>query len=103
MQPAGSGAHAAKSASMAAPISHVEQLERRLLRRGVGALEADRSSCADCGRTPLTGEHVHVYAGVLQRIVCELCRPRRREAPLASELVRHCEHGHTVRLTARAA
>jgi hypothetical protein len=103
MQPAGSGAHAAKSASMAAPISHVEQLERRLLRRGVGALEADRSSCADCGRTPLTGEHVHVYAGVLQRIVCELCRPRRGEAPLASELVRHGEHGHTVRLTARAA
>jgi hypothetical protein len=27
----------------------------------------------------------------------------RREAPVASEIVRHCEHGHTVRLTARAA
>jgi hypothetical protein len=86
----------------AATISHVEQLERVLLRRGVGALEADRSRCSDCGRTPLTGEHVHLYAGA-ERIVCELCRPRRRESPLASELVRHCEHGHTVRLTARAA
>ena len=31
-----------------------------LLRRGVGALEADRSRCADCGRTPLIGEHVHL-------------------------------------------
>jgi hypothetical protein len=88
---------------MSTATTHVEHLERVLLRRGVGALEADRSSCADCGRTPLTGEHVHLYAGREQRIVCELCRPRRREAPLASELVRHCEHGHTVRLMARAA
>jgi len=88
---------------MSAPASHVEQLERVLLKRSLGALEADRSSCADCGRTPLTGEHVHLYEGSLQRVVCELCRPRRREAPSASVLVRHCEHGHTVRLTARAA
>jgi hypothetical protein len=27
----------------------------------------------------------------------------RSEAPVASEIVRHCEHGHAVRLTARAA
>jgi len=83
--------------------SHVEQLERILLRRGLGVLEADRSSCDDCGRTPLVGEQIHVYGESRQRIVCELCRPRRRETPLASELVRHFEHGHTVRLTARAA
>jgi hypothetical protein len=98
---------------MAWLVTDIEQLERFLLRRGVGALEADRHSCADCGRTPLTGEHVHLYgspAGLAgsrrttqqQRIVCELCRPARREAPVASELVRHCEHGHTVRLTAHA-
>ena len=36
-------------------------------------------------------------------IVCELCRQLRRDAPLATEIVRHCEHGHTVRLTVRAA
>jgi hypothetical protein len=88
--------------AMAATITHVEQLERVLLRRGVSALEADRNRCADCGRTPLTGEHVHHYAGGTQPIVCELCRPRRRESPLASELVRH-ERSSTVRLTARAA
>jgi len=81
---------------------HVEQLERLLLRRGLGELEADRSRCADCGRTPLTGELVHLYGGRQHRIVCELCRTTRREAPIASELVRHCEHGHAVRLTARA-
>ena len=88
---------------MAAPVTDVEQLERHLLRRGVGALQADRERCSDCGRTPLTGEQIHVYAERQQLIVCELCRPRRREAPLISETVRHCEHGQTVRLMARAA
>ena len=87
---------------MPSPVSHVEQLERVLLRRGVGALEAGRDRCADCGRTPLTGEHVHLYDGHQQTLVCELCRPHRREAPVASELVRHCEHGHAVRLTRAA-
>jgi hypothetical protein len=97
---------------MASSVAHVEPFERLLLRRGVGALEADRHRCADCGRTPLTGEQVHIYDVRKHRIdgkhpidgiVCELCRPLRREAPIASELVRHCEHGHAVRLTARAA
>ncbi len=82
---------------------HEQQFERFLLRRGVGALEADRERCADCGRTPLTGEHVHLYDGRGGGVVCELCRALRREPPVASEIVRHCEHGHTVRLTARAA
>ncbi len=83
--------------------THVQLLERILLRRGLGALEAARDCCVDCGRTPLTGEQIHVYAGGEQRIVCELCRPSRRESPLASEIVRHFERGHAVRLTARAA
>jgi hypothetical protein len=80
----------------------VEHLERLLLRRGVGALAADRHHCKDCGRTPLVGERVHLYERS-SGIVCELCRPLRREHPAASELVRHSEHGHTVRLAARAA
>lgn len=88
---------------MATAVTDVEQLERFLLRRGVGALEADRHRCSDCGRTPLTGEQVHLYDERRSGIVCELCRSLRREAPVASEIVRHCEHGHTVRLTARAA
>jgi len=83
--------------------SHIELLERLLLRRGVGALEAARDRCADCGRTPLTGELVHLYGGRQSRFVCELCRPGRGDPPVASELVRHCEHGHAVRLTARVA
>jgi len=87
---------------MAEPITHIQQFERSLLRRSVGALAADRHRCADCGRTPLIGEHVHLYERD-RGIVCELCRPLRREHPAATELVRHSEHGHTVRLAARAA
>jgi hypothetical protein len=84
--------------------SITEKLEALLLRRSVGALEAGRTPCDDCGRTPLTGEEVHVFHGRRRtRIVCELCRPARRDAPMQSEVVRHTEHGQTVRLTPRAA
>jgi len=89
---------------MPSPVAHhVEQLERFLLRRGVGALEADRNHCADCGRTPLIGEHVHLYDGRRRGVVCELCRQLRHDLPVATEIVRHSEHGHAVRLTAHAA
>ena len=88
---------------MPVSLPQLDGLERVLLRRGVGALEADRSRCVDCGRTPLTGEHVHLYESArATEVVCELCRQLRREPPVASEIVRHCEHGQTVRLTARA-
>lgn len=74
-------------------------LERELLRKGVGALEAGRHRCDQCGRTPLVGERLHVYeraAGEL--VVCELCRLLRRDQPHATHQMRHCEHGLTVRL-----
>lgn len=79
----------------------IAELEAHLLRKSVGKLVAGRPHCADCGRTPLVGERVHRYErGAL---VCELCRPLRRQEPVSAEVVRHSEHGHTVRLTARAA
>lgn len=87
---------------MTSPHGDAQQLERFLLRRGVGSLTADRHRCADCRRTPLVGERIHVYE-LQSGIVCELCSRVRRSAPLASETVRHSELGHTVRLTARAA
>jgi hypothetical protein len=76
-------------------------LERELLRKGVGAREAGRRHCSDCGRTPLIGEVVHVYAR--GAVVCELCRPRHRQAPERSQVVPHTERGHTVRRRAPAA
>lgn len=91
------------SVIVAGSVGDAQRLERTLLRRGVGALAQHRSSCVDCGRTPLVGERVHLYAGDGGDLVCELCRPLRREPPAATESVRHSERGHTVRLTARAA
>lgn len=79
-----------------------EELERSLLRRAVGTLTAGRHRCSDCGRTPLTGELVHLYRDRLG-IVCELCRPRLAELPVSSRTVRHTELGRTVRLVAHAA
>jgi hypothetical protein len=70
-------------------------LELRLLRKGVGALSAGRDTCADCGRTPLVGEHVHHYER--GGLVCALCRPLRAAEPDRSELVRHSERGQTVK------
>ena len=65
---------------MASP-THVERLERLLLRRGVGALEADRNRCADCGRTPLTGEQVHRLRGRRQRTRLRALPPAAPRAP----------------------
>ena len=79
-------------------------LERALLRRSVGEHEAHRHRCAHCERTPLTGEVVHVYATVAgERLVCELCRPLRREAPARSELMHAPDHERAVRVRRPAA
>ena len=76
-------------------------LERELLRKGVGALAAGRASCSACGRTPLVGERVHFFDHDV--VVCELCRGARDGRPERSETVRHSERGQTVRLRARPA
>jgi hypothetical protein len=93
-----------KQIPMASTADDEQRLERHLLIRGVGALRADRDCCADCGRTPLIGEQIHLYeTSRATQLVCELCRQLRRESPVATDLVRHSERGHTVRITARAA
>ena len=79
-------------------------LQELLLRRSVGEREAHRHRCVHCGRTPLTGEVVHLYAAAAgERMVCELCRPLRREAPERSELMHAPDRERAVRLTSRAA
>lgn len=67
----------------------------RLLRKSVRHLAAGRDHCAECRRTPLVGERVHVYAN--GAVVCELCRGERSGQPERTELVRHSELGHAVK------
>lgn len=69
-------------------------LEWMLLKRSLTLLQADRSHCVDCGRTPLTGERVFFFG---QRMVCELCKPLRRREPDRADRVHSSEHGLTVR------
>ncbi len=69
-------------------------LERELLRKGVSERADAGTCCTDCGRRPLIGELVHRYGA---ETVCALCRPRRREAPSRTDVVRHVEHGISVR------
>ena len=77
-------------------------LERELLRKGVGAREARRRHCSDCGRTPLVGERMFRFG--TSATVCELCTPLRRAEPDAAYPVHHMERGITVRrITPRAA
>jgi hypothetical protein len=82
-------------------ITGERELERELLRKAVSSFGLRSCRCNDCRRVPLTGEHVYHYAG--GRLVCELCRPLRREAPAAHELVRGPESGLSVKVTARIA
>ena len=69
--------------------------EISLLRRSVGALAAGRHRCWHCHRTPLVGEHVHLYG---ERLVCELCRHLRPEPPAETVVVHSPEHERDVKL-----
>ena len=80
---------------IARPLPPIESM---LLRKSVGALAARRPRCFHCRRTPLVGEHVHLYETARgERLVCELCRPLHREPPARSEAVHSIEHDRAVR------
>ena len=78
-------------------VREIPGLEFHLLRRSVDALAEGRERCDHCHRTPLVGEHVHVYKS--GRTLCELCRALRPEEPLSSRLVHGPAFGHAVRIT----
>jgi hypothetical protein len=75
-------------------------LSRRLLRKGVERLAAERDTCSVCHRTPLVGERVHLYAN--GSLACALCREHKAGEPEHSHLVHHSEWGHAVKPLARA-
>jgi hypothetical protein len=67
--------------------------ELSFVRASMRALPGGRR-CAHCHRTPLVGETVFHYG---DRMVCELCRPLRREAPGREEVVHSSEYELTVK------
>ena len=64
------------------------ELASLILRRSLGSLTHDRSSCSRCRRTPVPGEMLHVFES--EMLLCSLCLARLPEAerePLRSERV----------------
>lgn len=85
-----------ESAGMETSIHESPTLEFAILRRGVDEREARHEECGGCGRTPLIGEQMYVYERDL--ILCELCRSRRRDAPIDALTIHGEEFGHTLRV-----
>jgi hypothetical protein len=54
---------------------HAPGLERQLLRHGVLQMTAGRCCCSECGRSPLVGEQMQVFAtrNGDERALCDLC------------------------------
>jgi len=71
---------------------HAPELERQLLRHGVVRMSAGRCACSQCGRSPLVGERLQIFAGKhgAERALCDLCLAiaETAGAPLRMEQVR---------------
>jgi hypothetical protein len=54
---------------------HAPALERQLLKTSVLSMAAHRRSCSGCGRCPLIGERIQVFAvrDGRERALCDLC------------------------------
>ena len=78
-------------------LDDTADLERALLRRGVGQRIAHLERCARCQRTPLVGERIYLYEHDVVR--CELCRAAERHVPIGSQLIHGFELGHSIRIT----
>jgi hypothetical protein len=68
--------------------------ELSFVRVSMRALAGTRQGCEHCRRTPLVGETVFFYG---ERMVCELCRPLRCDAPGREEVVHSSEYELTVK------
>ena len=68
--------------------------EISLVRKSTGSSDSGADRCSHCQRTPLIGEHVHLYG---ERIVCQLCRHLRREPPGATVVMHSSEHHRAVK------
>jgi hypothetical protein len=81
-------------ATKAAAMTAFGPPELSFVRASMRALAGGREGCVHCHRTPLMGETIYLYG---ERLVCELCRPLRRESPGRIEVVHSAERDHTVK------
>lgn len=72
-----------------------DELHRRLLRKGLEGLAAERDTCSVCRRTPLVGERIARYAN--GSLACPLCVGAKHGEIERVELVHHSEWGHAVK------
>jgi hypothetical protein len=68
--------------------------ELSFVRSSMRRLAGTRTGCIHCRRSPLVGETVFFYG---ESMVCELCRPLRRDRPTRDEVVHSAEHELTVK------
>ena len=68
--------------------------ELSFVRSSMRALVGTSKGCMHCRRTPLVGETVFFYG---EKMVCELCRPLRRDRPTRDEVVHSSEYELTVK------
>jgi hypothetical protein len=62
---------------------HAPEFERQFLRLSVLWMTAGRCDCSQCGRSPLVGERLQVFAAKRgkERAFCDLCASRRAGPP----------------------
>jgi hypothetical protein len=77
---------------------HAPELERQMLRTSVLSMASHRCSCSLCGRSPLIGERIQVFAirNGRERALCDLCAAGAGE-PLRMERVWPVERTLAVR------
>jgi hypothetical protein len=80
---------------MDASVREMPEFELALLRRGLDELAAGSERCGRCNRTPLVGEHVHIYK---KQILCDLCVELERKQPESSRLVHGPAFGNSIRI-----
>jgi hypothetical protein len=80
---------------MDSSVRDMPDFELALLRRGLDELAAGSERCHRCNRTPLVGEHVHVYQN---RVLCDLCRELELDPPESSRAVHGPAFGNSIRI-----
>jgi len=89
----------AETSTMQTTIGNTPQLERALLRSGIGRRVDASVHCDHCQRTLLLGERAYEYEDGQLR--CALCRTHYRQEPADSHTVHGPAFGNSIRVLDR--